>query len=78
MSFPHPPAMVPWRVLIVGGDGNPVEDVVFATTAKDALSATIANMPENHPAWNWPGWRDVQISPLRRPFIVGAIIKEGA
>lgn len=66
--------MVPWRVSILpAGNGEAVVDIVFATSAKQALSATIANMSENHPAWQWPGWRDIQIHPMRGAFIVGAI-----
>lgn len=66
--------MNPWKVQIIGGSGGIVEDVVFAKSAKGAFQATIANLPENHPAWQWPGWR-VCVSLMNEAFIVGAIIK---
>lgn len=66
--------MNPWKVQIVGGTEGIVEDVVFAKSAKDALQATIANLPESHAAWNWAGWK-VGVFLMNEPFIVGAIIK---
>lgn len=62
--------MILHRVQILGGGGEHAEKHVMAKNPKKALLAVIESLPEDHPLWQAPGWRDVQIYPETRAFIV--------
>jgi hypothetical protein len=62
--------MSPYRVQIIGNEGSITVQTVMASSPKKALLCVIENLPEEHPLWNSPGWRDVQAFPRRDAFII--------
>ncbi|MGO8839484.1 MAG: hypothetical protein ACLP7I_12135 [Limisphaerales bacterium] len=66
---PCPKAELFFVQILSDGGGELIQKNVLALNIKEALLAVIAELPETHPAWQWPGWR-VQAYAQRKPVIL--------
>ena len=71
---PQPPTQTPpmnkiFRVQIVAG-GNVIERNVVARSDKAALLKVIESIPDDHFAWQAPGWQSISVCETREPIIL--------
>lgn len=61
--------VTPFQVQITAQCGGAhFREIVFADSLKSALIKVIQSIPEDSPAWQFPGWQ-VQVFPQRDAFI---------